>query len=423
MDTCSVCCDAYNKTNHKKVTCPYCNYNACKTCIQTYLLSSTEEPHCMNCKHEHDREFIDSFCTKRFRNIEYKKHRENILYEREIARMPETQPYAEYKLKMHSIRKRYYELLDGLYMMRSLRSEAINMNNPTKVYDDSIVKIAQEIEDIVHQVQTLEININNVSGSKFTRKCPQHECRGFLDENMNCGLCLQTFCKHCNEPITSNHICDPETVKTIKLINKDTKPCPKCGTMIHKIDGCAQMWCTECHTAFDWRSGRIETGRVHNPHYFEFKKRSREHGDIPCGGRPTYEELFCAGANDNILDLSYRLTMIDRDLIYKYGGLYDDDNLQLRVQYLLKELSIDNFKKELQRRDKYKCKIEDIRNIYEMFSDACGDLLRQWIIDTSKTKCILRTIHGLADYSNKVITRIRNRYNSSIPHYIFLRAL
>ena len=82
-----------------------------------------------------------------------------------------------------------------------------------------------------------------------------------------------------------------------------------------------------------------------------------------------------------------------------------------------------DFKKELQRRDKYKCKIEDIRNIYEMFSDACGDLLRQWIIDTSKTKCILRTIHGLADYSNKVITRIRNRYNSSIPHYIFLRAL
>ena len=423
MDTCSVCCDAYNKTNHKKVTCPYCSYNACKTCIQTYLLSSIEEPHCMNCKHEHDREFIDSFCTKRFRNVEYKNHRENMLYEREMARMPETQPYAEYKLKMKSIRQRYFELLDGLYMMRNMRSEAINMNNSTEVYDNSITKIGHEIEDIVSHVQTLELSISDVSGSSFTRKCPYYECRGFLDKNMNCGLCLQTVCDHCNEPITPNHICDPETVKTIKLINKDTKPCPKCGTMIHKIDGCAQMWCTECHTAFDWRSGRIETGRVHNPHYFEFKKRSREHGDIPCGGRPTYEELICANANENILDLSFRLRMIDRDLIYKYGGLYDDDNLQLRIDYLLKDISIDNFKKELQKRDKYKSKIEDIRNIYEMFSDACGDLLRQWMIDTSKTKYILRTVHGLADYSNKVITRIRNRYNSSIPHYIFLRAL
>ena len=65
MSTCTVCCDKYNKTQRKKVTCPHCNYEACKTCIQTYLLSTTEEPHCMKCKHEHDREFIDSFCTKR----------------------------------------------------------------------------------------------------------------------------------------------------------------------------------------------------------------------------------------------------------------------------------------------------------------------------------------------------------------------
>ena len=79
MSTCTVCCDKYNKTCRKKVTCPYCEYDACKTCIQTYLLSTTEEPHCMKCKHEHDREFIDSFCTKRFRNVEYRKHREQIL--------------------------------------------------------------------------------------------------------------------------------------------------------------------------------------------------------------------------------------------------------------------------------------------------------------------------------------------------------
>ena len=193
--------------------------------------------------------------------------------------------------------------------------------------------------------------------------------------------------------------------------------------MIHKIDGCAQMWCTECHTAFDWRSGRIETGRVHNPHYFEFKKRSREHGDIPCGGRPTFAELEENEADTNILDLSYRLTFIDRDLIYRYDGMGDDDNLHLRVDYLLKNISVEDFKKELQKRDKHKSKLEDIRNIYSMFSDTCGDLLRQWMLDTSKTKDIMRTVHALADYSNKVITRIRNRYNSSTPHYIFLRAL
>ena len=429
MSTCTVCCDKYNKTRHIKVTCPHCNYEACKSCIQTYLLTTTEEPHCMKCKHEHDREFIDSFCTKRFRNVDYRKHREQILYEREMARMPETQPYAEYRLKMRDLRRRYFELLDQMYLMRDMRREALNMRNSTLEYDDAISKMRTEIEEIVEKVNTLELNIATIGNEKFIRKCPYEDCRGFLGEDMKCGLCTQEFCKHCNEVITDvgnnvyAHICNPEMVETMKLINKDTKPCPKCGTMIHKIDGCAQMWCTECHTAFDWRSGRIETGRVHNPHYFEFKKRSREHGDIPCGGRPTFAELEENEADINILDLSYKLTQMDRDLIYRYDGIVDDDNLQLRVDYLVKMISVDSFKKELQRRDKYKSKLEDIRNIYGMFSDTCGDLLRQWVIDPTKTKEVMRTVHALADYSNKVITRIRNRYNSSIPYYIFLRAL
>ena len=58
-----------------------------------------------------------------------------------------------------------------------------------------------------------------------------------------------------------------------------------------------------------------------------------------------------------------------------------------------------------------------------MFSDTCGDLLRQWMLDTSETKNVMRTVHGLADYSNKIITGIRKRYNSTVPHYIFLRTL
>ena len=82
MDTCAVCCDKFNKSNHKKVTCPFCDFESCKKCNQVYMLSSMENPHCMKCKHELNREFIDSFCTKRFRNVEYKKHRENVLFER-----------------------------------------------------------------------------------------------------------------------------------------------------------------------------------------------------------------------------------------------------------------------------------------------------------------------------------------------------
>ena len=42
----------YNKSLNIKVICPFanCNFEACKTCVRTYLLGTTNDPHCMNCK-------------------------------------------------------------------------------------------------------------------------------------------------------------------------------------------------------------------------------------------------------------------------------------------------------------------------------------------------------------------------------------
>jgi|TARA_R110000803_G_scaffold60047_1_gene119120 hypothetical protein len=179
------------------------------------------------------------------------------------------------------------------------------------------------------------------------------------------------------------------------------------------------MWCTQCYTAFDWRTGHIETGRIHNPHYFEFKKRTREHGDIPCGGRPNYRELKEAGASKEILDVAIELYRIDRELMYRFGYLYDD-NLYLRMKYMLKELTCDGFKRELQRRDKYNAKMRDIHDIYRMFLDTVGDILRQYLMDMSREHVYMRDMNELTDYTNTIIERIRKRYVSRVPHYIIL---
>ena len=121
----------------------------------------------------------------------------------------------------------------------------------------------------------------------------------------------------------------------MKLLNKDSKSCPKCGTVIHKTSGCAQMWCPDCHTAFDWRTGEIVTGRIHNPHYIEFKRKggtSREHGDIPCGGIPTYRELREAGSSNDIMNLASYIFFAERENMYI--DIEPVNNLSLRVYYM-----------------------------------------------------------------------------------------
>ena len=104
-------------------------------------------------------------------------------------------------------------------------------------------------------------------------------------------------CKGCRRrDDISAHECKKEDLESVEAIRKETKPCPRCGTRIHKIDGCDQMWCPFCQdkygegTTFSWKTGKIERGRIHNPHYIDYmhnrKANLREVGDVHCGGLP-----------------------------------------------------------------------------------------------------------------------------------------
>ena len=61
------------------------------------------------------------------------------------------------------------------------------------------------------------------------------------------------------------------------------------------------MFYVECHTAFDWKTGKISTGVIHNPHYFEWRSKGgiidREIGDIRCGRQ--------VGNNETVLITKY----------------------------------------------------------------------------------------------------------------------
>ena len=413
---CSVCCDKYNLNNHKKISCPYCDYSCCRSCVQSYLTSTMQDANCMNCKNLWNREFLTEHCTKTFCNGPYRKHREKILLEREKILMPTTQEYVSREIKARGLESKINDMtkeISTLYQKRAILMDNVNIIRNTSV----------PLEE-------------DGERRKFIRKCPMNECRGFLSTKWKCGVCDSTICNKCNEKKEENHECDPQAVETMELLKKDTKGCPSCGTMITFIEGCRQMWCPSCHTAFDWQTLRIDTGRIHNPHYYEFRMKTgisgREHGDIPCGGVPdVYEICGALGVSHRYLierqTLNFpqkRIITIHRTIIHierielrYYYNLEEENNRDLRVSYMLGELSETDYKKKIQRREKSHEKKRDIHNVLRMFIDTTGDLLRQFVIDKNKFDEIYELLAKLVGYTSRELYNISKRYNCVVPYF------
>ena len=162
----------------------------------------------------------------------------------------------------------------------------------------------------------------------FVRACPAGDCRGFLSQVWKCGMCDNWTCPDCHEvkglEKDGPHMCDPNSVETAKMLAKDSRPCPKCASVIFKIDGCDQMFCTQCHTAFSWRTGRVEMGTIHNPHYYEYQRQRgtvpRNPGDVPCGGFPDWITISNRCPRTHLRALS----------IYSHTSLHDGNSRQPR---------------------------------------------------------------------------------------------
>ena len=74
MSECQICCEKYNQQLRSCVSCPNaeCSFTACKTCVRTYIMNSTSDPHCMNCRKTWDQDFIVLNLNRSFYENTYK---------------------------------------------------------------------------------------------------------------------------------------------------------------------------------------------------------------------------------------------------------------------------------------------------------------------------------------------------------------
>ena len=297
--SCSIC---DNKLPPTRVICAKCEGTSCRPCFQTYLLNSPLTANCMHCRTPVSDDFVLDNTTLTWRTKEYRPYKENLLLDIEKARLPDTQQYASAVVTARNIKKELSLEVDRL-------KDALRVASGDKKKIPLREKIA-ELRETIHIANNSEFqNMYNparvgIQVEKIKRPmvkaCPAETCRGFLSEDFDCPMCSTKVCKKCHETILAEeHTCNPETVESVKAIMAEARPCPSCAAVISKIDGCDQMWCTQCQTTFSWRTGMKEEGHTHNPHYYEFMRRNggmpRAPGDNPgqaqCG-MPNLESLM-----------------------------------------------------------------------------------------------------------------------------------
>jgi len=373
-----------------------------------------------SCHREWTRQFMRSAFTNTFITKRLQEHREKLLFDQERALLPATQPIVEDIIKREQLNAQQSELqkeIDQLMQRRNALAIEAAILNPFR---------------------------NRNERSEFVRACSDPDCRGYLSSQWKCGICEKWTCSDCHEikGITrdSPHECDPNTLATARLLDNDTKPCPKCKTGIFKINGCDQMWCTQCQTPFNWRTGRIEQN-VHNPHYFEWLRLNgtaipREPGDVRCQTEITHNTYLSTRsllrskhkkhplsvACEQYLEKTFRnlihLRYVEQDR-YRADD-YVQVNQSLRILYMRNRLNEERFKKLLQRNEKKNEKRTEIRNILDILQNTTTDILLRFIAHLNESQegkysiDILEEIDTIIDYVNGCLRDVSRVYSSTV---------
>ena len=301
----------------RQFVCPTCSFRCCKPCMRTYVLAALE-PSCMNpdCRRTFSSEVLLDQMPNNFRS-QYRDHQATLVLERERQRLPDSTVIAPRKIKIKRLDTKIAQTIADLEIMKRERYDLVLQNS--------------------HDTHSV-----NVERRSFIKRCAAENCNGFLSTAYKCQICEKRTCVDCNVVReTDAHECRPEDIETTKLLKSDTKNCPRCAVPIYRSSGCPQMFCVQCHTAFDWNTLRIIDGPIHNPHYFEIQSAMAANGieatrpvtrglDLPCNQT----------THDTMTTMFSRLTLFSQ-------GIQETNRIIQRSLMHIMEYSMREFSPEL----------------------------------------------------------------------------
>lgn len=403
FDTCGVCCEKFTEKRRKCIGCLACDYKACNVCYKTFVTSEgVSRPKCMQCNTEWTGQFLKQNFTDAFIKGELRKHTSAILLQQQIAMLPATQLAVEQQI--------IYE---------QFTSEVRDINKQIR----ELVARKNILNNEIHRIKRAQNAVANgyeVNGqSLFQHKCCDPECRGFVSSAWKCGTCGKFSCAQCHEvkgatsTEVEQHVCNADNVETVRLLRSDTKPCPSCGTYIHKTEGCDQMFCIYCKQLWSWKTGRIEE-RGHNPHYLEWMRSrggaggmARDPLDIQCGREVNWQvthlierecdkhNIICIGS---IMNWANSLIHVRHHEIpaMQLATEVQGDLRELRVQYMRKKITEDHFRKRI-------FQIQRDANVSRQILDLMA------AIQNAGTDIVFRILDTLQNQSHQKNTSVINQ--------------
>ena len=239
MTLCNICSES-----KKTIRCCFCEESACIECIHTWLFE-INSPACMFCRKEWSLSDLQRMLSNKwFKTI----RSETLIREFKLSCEEEKR----HILESMGLRKKTEEELE------TVRLEQRKAISVLREIDEKVVKL-KNIIDFPHLYRNTHLR----------GPCQNNGCPANLNDNNFCELCDRYTCLDCKEVFGTKHKCNQLIKASNSEIVRSCHECPVCNVNITKIEGCDQMWCTQCKTSFDWKTNRIIklTSRFHNPHY------------------------------------------------------------------------------------------------------------------------------------------------------------
>lgn len=449
--SCSVCLESFTVAVRKPVACPYCHVAQCMLCSKKCALTWASAPKCASCNKAFTDATIDSMFPKNFRRGALRIQVIQNLQEQEMSLLPQTMQVIEERRaaqKVYETHRKYSLLLQQL-------STANNelYRNPLMPLAPYVARIS-ELQDAFRVLgpitEARPVDPTKARGDAVPLRCPcpSDNCRGFLvlsgpGAKTSCALCNATVCKKCNSTLASDsaaHVCNENDALTWQAIKESTVRCPKCCTAIQKISGCNQMWCTikECNTAFDWLTGRIINGPIHNPHYHEWLRASGTTA-VPAGAQcqgggldlPRVQEVYRALGLFK-LDPTHIVSSIVRILIEALDpwqqpaaaeAYTQQTYLKLRIDYIESKISKATWASKLSHKETLRIKKCRLRTVFDTFVAVGTDvfnalhqaLCRPQVPEDRRNgvEAFVKAFETLRIYYNAEVRRILQDYSDS----------